>query len=131
VRAAAVSLFAQLAATSAQATDEPAAEESGLPVAAVIAIVLVVVVFAVVLGPRVIRVIDRRTLSWPDGWLKSVVIVVYFIVFTVFLPSFVLQMSTVAALSRPAQELVGSAVWAVGLGAGLVGLWYAQRTSRI
>lgn len=94
-------------------------------------VVLVGAAFVVLFGARVVRVVDRRDLSWLDAWLKTTVIVAYFIVFTVFLPSYALQTPTVSGLSRPAQELIGSAVWAVGLGAGLWALWYAQRTKRI
>jgi len=82
-------------------------------------------------GPRVVRVVDRRNLPWLDAWLKTTVIVVYFIVFTVFLPSYVLQMPVVSESARFTQELIGSAVWAAGLGFGLWALDYAQRTSRI
>lgn len=82
-------------------------------------------------GPRVVGVIDRLNLSWFEAWLKTAVIVVYFVVFTVFLPSYVLQTPAVSGAARFTQELIGSAVWAVGLGAGLWALDYAQRTSRI
>jgi hypothetical protein len=105
-------------------------EDTGPPWVAITLLVLALV-FVAVFGARVIRVIDRRTVSWFDAWLKTTVIVAYFTVFTVVLPSFVLQTSAVSSLSRTMQELVGSGVWAVGLGFGLWGLWYAQRTDRI
>jgi mono/diheme cytochrome c family protein/uncharacterized Tic20 family protein len=88
-------------------------------------------VFALILGPRVIGVSDRRTMPWLDAWLKTSVIVVGFIVFTVLVPAKVLETETVADLPRPAQDIIASGLWLGGLAAGLLALWYAHRERRI
>ena len=84
-----------------------------------------------VLADRILGKIDRLTVPWLDAWLKTGIIVIWFVVFTVFVPSEVLQTEAVAKLSDTAQDLIGVSLWALGLGAGLAGLWYAHRESRI
>jgi hypothetical protein len=63
--------------------------------------------------------------------LKTGVIVVYFVVGTVVLPSRILELSVVTALPRIARDLVGVGVWMAAVGLGLWGLWWAQRRNRV
>jgi hypothetical protein len=83
------------------------------------------------LVPWVFKPIDRKTVSWGKAWARTTIIVLYFIAFTVVLPSLVMKSPTVAALPRTAQQFIGAGVWTVGLGVGLWGLWWAQRSERV
>lgn len=86
---------------------------------------------AFVLAPRLISRTDRISLPWLDAWLRTAIIVVYFVVATVVVPSLVLQTETVGRLDRPLQDVIGSALWLGGLAVGLLGLWAAHRDRRI
>ena len=86
---------------------------------------------AVVLGPRFAGRIDRLAVPWLDAWMKTAIIVVFFVAFTVYVPSVVLQTETVAGLDRIIQDIIGSGLWVLGLGVGLWSLWYAHRDRRI
>lgn len=95
------------------------------------AFLLAAAAVAVVLGPRFAGRIDRLTLPWLDAWMKTALIVVFFIVFTVYAPSRVLQLETVAGLDRIVQDIIGTGLWLLGLAIGLWALWYAHRDRRI
>jgi mono/diheme cytochrome c family protein len=84
-----------------------------------------------VLSPRIVSTIDRLDVPWLDVWLRAGIIVVYFVVATVFVPSAVLQTETVSRLDRPIQDVIGSGLWIGGLAVGLLGLWYTHRERRI
>lgn len=86
---------------------------------------------ALALVPWVFKPIDRKTVPWPKAWARTTIIVLYFIAFTVVLPSLVIKSPTVAALPRTAQQLIGAGIWTAGLGIGLWGLWWAQRSERV
>lgn len=86
---------------------------------------------AVVLGPRFAGRVDRLTMPWLDAWLKTALIVVFFVIFVVVAPSLVLQTETVAGLDQIVQDIIGTGLWFVGLGVGLWALWYAHRDRRI
>ena len=92
---------------------------------------LVLAVGVVVFGRRIVGVIDRRSVSWTGAWLKTAVIVVALIGLVVVAPSFVLTLKPVSAMSRTAQEMIGTGVWTAGLGLGIAGLWWLHRRSRI
>lgn len=106
-----------------------------LPAATVIsfglAFLLAAAVATAVLAPRVLAANDRLALPWVDAWLKTAVIVVYFVVGTVIVPARILDLEVVASLPRLAQDLIGVGAWSVGVGLGLWGLWWAQRRSRV
>jgi hypothetical protein len=84
-----------------------------------------------VLAPRLTSAHSRLEMPWLDAWLKSGVIVIGFIVFTVFVPSWVLQTETVSGLDRMAQDIIGAGLWFGALAAGIWALWYANRERRI
>jgi mono/diheme cytochrome c family protein len=86
---------------------------------------------ALVLSPRIVSVIDRLDVPWLDAWLRAGIIVVYFIVATVAVPSLVLKSETVSRLDRPVQDVLGVGLWTGGLAIGLLGLWYTHRERRI
>jgi lipid-A-disaccharide synthase-like uncharacterized protein len=92
---------------------------------AAVALLLVAVV------PSVRRTIDRRSGRWLDAFLKSVVIFVSVALFTVFVPSYVVQHEEVAKLDRDVQDLIGAGVWGAGFVGSLLLLSYAHRRQRI
>ena len=83
------------------------------------------------MAPRITGEVDRRTMPWLDAWMRTAIIVVGFIVFTVYVPAKVLESETVAKLDRPVQDIIGSGLWLMGLAGGLLALWYAHRQRRI
>lgn len=98
---------------------------------ATIAFLIGIVAFFLVLGPRIIGVQDRRTMSWLDAWLKTIVIVVGLILVTTYIPARVLEFEAVRDLPTEAQDLIAVGLWMGGLSAGIWALWYAHRESRI
>lgn len=85
-----------------------------------------------VLGPRVLAVIGNRgEVSSVDVGLKTAAIVIYFVVTTVLLPSFILQTEVMSRLPGGIQDFVALAIWLGALGIGILGLWWAQRQDRI
>lgn len=70
-------------------------------------------------------------MSWGTAGLRALLIVVYFFLITVWLPSFVLRIGTVTRASSTIQGLLGAGIWAVGLGAGIWLLRFAQRRGAI
>ena len=88
-------------------------------------------ILAIVLRGRVFGRIDRTNSSWFDAWTKAVTIVVFVVFATIFLPSWILQTSTVAGMTRTTQDLVGAAVWAAAMAITFWGLWYLHRERRV
>lgn len=86
---------------------------------------------ALVLGPRVVAAHDRREITWVDAWMKTAVIAVAAVVVTTIVPAKVLELGTVQDLPRNAQDLIAVGLWALGVGATLLALWYAHRERRI
>jgi hypothetical protein len=64
------------------------------------------------------------------GWLvasgKAILIFAYFVLATVWLPSWVLRLDAVAGASGFVQDVVGTGVWLVAFVAGLWGLRRSQ-----
>lgn len=98
---------------------------------AIVAYLLAAAVAAMVLAPRLTSQHDRLDMPWLDAWLKTAVIVLGVIFFTMFVPDWALKTSAVAKLSRPAQDFIGVSLWSGGLALVLGALWYAHRESRI
>ena len=68
-------------------------------------------------------------LSRPELLTAVIVLAVAFL--TVVVPDWALKQGAVAKLSRIAQDVIGTGLWALGLVAVLGGLWYAHRESRV
>lgn len=96
-----------------------------------LAYLLVLILAALVIGPRVIGVIDRRAVAPLDAALKAILIVAYFVLGTVFVPSFVLQTEVVSRLPGAVQDVVAGSLWLGALAIGIIGLWWFQRQDRI
>ena len=69
----------------------------------------------------------EKATTWTRAYVLGIGIAVYFLVATVWLPSFVLKLSFVASAPSVVRDLVGAGVWFLFLAAGLVGLRLAQR----
>jgi hypothetical protein len=65
--------------------------------------------------------------SWVRAYLIGLLIAGYFIVATVWFPSWVLRWGPVAGAEPLLRDLIGSGVWFVALVFGLWALWRAQR----
>jgi mono/diheme cytochrome c family protein len=63
-----------------------------------------------------------------DVWAKTAVIVLFFIVFTVMIPSMIIKAGFLSSLPRLARDLLGTGAWAVFLGGGIYLLRRAQRS---
>lgn len=66
-------------------------------------------------------------MTWIQALLRGVLVVVYFAVATVWLPSWLLGLDPVASSARALADLVAAASWAVFLTLGIVGLLWGQR----
>jgi mono/diheme cytochrome c family protein len=97
----------------------------------VAAFLIAIGLVALVLGPRIIAVNDRRTIPWTDAWMKTGVIVVGTIVATVYVPNWVLERQTVQDMPRMAQDLIAVGIWSVAIAGSILALWYAHREKRI
>jgi mono/diheme cytochrome c family protein len=96
-----------------------------------LAFVLAIAIAGWVLAPRIVGVIDRRNTAKLDAGLKSGLVVIYFILATVFLPSIILRTEVLERLPRGVQDFVAGSLWVGGLAIGLLGLWWFQRQDRI
>jgi len=63
-------------------------------------------------------------MGWASATLRGVLVFAYFVVFTVLVPDFVLRMDIVANATAIVRDLVGLAVWGVGM---ILGLWMLRR----
>ena len=66
-------------------------------------------------------------MSWLSGSARSILIFAYFVVFTVWLPSWLIQLDQVATLSSPVKDVVAVAAWVGFLTFGIVALRSAQK----
>ncbi len=64
-------------------------------------------------------------------WGTAIVIVLYFVISTVWLPSQLLDDPAMADWPEAVRGLMASAVWMVALGAGMIGLRWAQKSGRL
>ena len=104
-----------------------------------IGFLIALVAAGIVLTPMVLARADGGTFTPAQTWLKSAVIVVYFIVATVVIPSAVLESGLLASPPSVYQDLIsteqwdiirsliGSGVWLVAVGLGFWGLRRVQR----
>ncbi|GEM_PF-3559118 len=80
---------------------------------------------------RVFGANERTATSWLDAWLKAFVIVVLVVFFTIYVPSYVVQTSTVSGMDGVARDLIGTTVWGVGMLAAMVTLRLAHKEKRV
>ncbi len=97
----------------------------------VVAALIAACVVLVVARRRVLGANERTETSWLDAFLKAFVIVVFVVFFTIYLPSYAMQTSTVTDFNRTAQELVGAGIWVVTFSAAVGVLWQAHRGKRV
>ncbi len=62
-----------------------------------------------------------------DVWAKTSVIVLFFVVFTVMVPSMIIKAEFLSSLPRLARDLLGTGAWVLFLGAGMYLLRRAQK----
>lgn len=65
-------------------------------------------------------------MSWGTAGMRALLIVAYFVLATVWLPSRVIRLGPVAELSSTVQGVVATAVWAGALITGMWALRFAQ-----
>lgn len=70
-------------------------------------------------------------MTWLSASLRATLIVLYFMVTTVWLPDLLLQTSFIAEASDSVRDIVVLVAWGTGLVCGLVGLRVAQRRGLI
>lgn len=70
-------------------------------------------------------------MTWTSAALRSLLIVLYFVVATVWLPDRVLRLGAVAESATLVSDLLVLVVWGAGLVGGLWGLRTAQRRGLI
>jgi len=75
--------------------------------------------------------VGRARESWRAAAVWAVGIVAYFVLTTAWLPSWVLRRPAVAGAAPDVTDVVGLAVWGVGLVVGLWGLRTLQRRGLI
>lgn len=63
-------------------------------------------------------------MSWVSATLRGLLVFLYFVVFTVLVPNFVLGMDIVASASSIVRDLVGLVVWGTAM---VFGLWMLRR----
>ena len=73
----------------------------------------------------------RLVQTWVRAYAIGLAITLYFIVATIWLPSFVLKLSFVASAPPIIRDLAGTGVWFVFLAAGLFSLRRAQHSGLI
>lgn len=97
-----------------------------------IALIFAVLIAAVAARARTAsRTRGRLTGGWGDAWLKTLAIVIGITLLVILVPSMVLQFESVSGLDRNVQDLIGSGLWAVGLGGSLLALAWAHRKEYI
>ncbi|MCP4962183.1 MAG: cytochrome c, partial [Actinomycetia bacterium] len=96
-----------------------------------VVVLVVLVVGSYVFRSRILGRVDRLEMPWFDAWLKAAVIVIGFIVLTVYIPDLALKTDFVADLNDFGQNVIGVGLWTGGLLVGLGALWYAYRDRRI
>lgn len=134
-------LQAGLTAPSAAPGASPAAKNRAAPITGALprsstmgmalAFLIAAGMGAYVLAPRIVGRNDHRNLPWLDAWLKTAVVVGYFVVATVIVPARLTESAIVKEMSRVGQDIIVSLVWLFALAFGLVALWIAQREDRI
>ena len=70
-------------------------------------------------------------MTWTRAYGLGIGITLYFVIATIWLPSFVLKLGFVAGAPAILRDTIGAGVWFVFLAVGLLGLRLAQRRGLI
>jgi len=70
-------------------------------------------------------------MTWTNAIGRGVIIVLYFVIATVWLPDFVLNLGAVADATQLMRDLIVVTVWGIALVAGMYLLRWAQRRDLI
>lgn len=73
----------------------------------------------------------KEELSWWNAYGRAILIFLFFVLATTWLPSWTLAQEIVAGAPRLIGDLLGSGLWMVMLAAGIGALVWLQRTERI
>ncbi|MDX1621447.1 MAG: respiratory nitrate reductase subunit gamma, partial [Nitriliruptorales bacterium] len=74
---------------------------------------------------------EAPVISWPAALGRSTLIVIFFVLGTVWLPSFVMRMDALSTAPSLVRDLLAAGIWLALVVAGLWGLRWAQRSARI
>jgi len=85
----------------------------------------------VLLGAWIIAPIDQEPDSWLAAWIKGLIIFVVVVVFSVFVPSYLIKLHSVARLDVKLQDLVGTGSFGVVLVVSLWALYRSREAGRI
>jgi mono/diheme cytochrome c family protein len=88
--------------------------------------VLVVGLVFLLTSPR-----RKKELTWWNAYGRAILIFLFFVLATTWLPSWALTQEAVAGAPRLVGDLLGSGLWMVMLAAGIGALIWLQRTERI
>ena len=73
----------------------------------------------------------KKELTWWNAYGRAILIFLFFVLATTWLPSWALTQDAVAGAPRLVGDLLGSGLWMVMLAAGIGALIWLQRTDRI
>jgi mono/diheme cytochrome c family protein len=73
----------------------------------------------------------KKELTWWNAYGRAILIFLFFVLATTWLPSWAMTQEAVAGAPRLVGDLIGSGLWMVMLGAGIGALIWLQRTERI
>jgi mono/diheme cytochrome c family protein len=73
----------------------------------------------------------KKELTWWHAYGRAILIFLFFVLATTWLPSWLLTQETVAGWPRLIGDLLGSGLWMVMLAVGIGGLIWLQRAERI
>jgi len=66
-------------------------------------------------------------MTWLSGSTRGVLIFAYFVVFTVWFPSWLIQLDQVASMSSPIRDFITVLAWGAFMTFGIVALRLAQK----
>jgi hypothetical protein len=66
-------------------------------------------------------------MSWLSGSARGILIFLYFVVFTTWVPSWLILLDQVAGLSSPIKDLIAVVTWSGFMAFGIVALRSAQK----
>lgn len=101
----------------------------GLP--NIVVATIVAALGTLILRARVLGTNERTATSWIDAWLKAIAMVVFITFVGVYVPSYILQTSTVANLDRNVQDILGTGAWLIAMVVTFGGLRLAHSYKKV